>query len=563
MRKASKPAAFLLACVILGAMLPVSASASVSAKGGETCTIGYEGYIDRNGGLWLWGDNSNASAGQDWHTVARVQTPARVMENVVAFSRNDQATIVLKNDGSVWTFGNDYMHGEDSGRGGIDYFIGHEPVKVMDGCVAVGISGGYNTFGALKADGSLYTWGNTLGGGCGIDINTPGADPGCFSYGEDGGDIIRPCKLLDNVKSFSMGFYNGFAVKNDGTVWYWGLDQWHEKYPNNWLPLLPPVQLTGLGDMRQYSVGQSWAGVVMNDDSYWFFGLDENDHVTKYRNKVRLLPQVAMVSGQYDNDVYVLKSDGNLFYGMRGKEWVMSDVQWVYQSESWENFALILKNDGTLYQRKNGTLSQIASDVALSGKPFSSITPKASSVGTFRDVTESDWFAGPVRWAVEKGITNGTSQTTFSPEQTCTVAQILTFLWRQQGEPAPTIANPYRDVPAGQYYTDAAIWAYEKGLAEGSTFGGDDPCTRMMVVTYLWKLAGSPKPIDEEGAYYSYPVRDISDWGDNEIVSWALYNKITQGVAQNPLADNITFGPDLVCTRGQIVTFLYRADSLI
>ena len=555
MKNVMKRAAALLLCaVLLAGALGGAAFASDSVAPGETRTIGYDGYIDKNGGLWLWGENNSCSAGVDRHITTYVETPTKVMENVVAFSRNDQATIVLKTDGSVWTFGLDYAHGS---------YASHEPVKMLDDCVAVSITGGYPAFGALKADGSLYTWGDQFGGAVGIDINTPGVDPSWFSHGEDGGEIIVPYKLLDNVKSFTMGFYNGIAVKNDNTVWYWGLDCWHELYPNDWLPLLPPVQLTGLGSMAQYSVDQGWVGAVMNDGSYYFFGFDENNNVIKYKNKVKLMDGVAMVSGMYFDDVYVLKTDGNLYYGLRGKEFVTDNVQWVYQSQSHESFALILKKDGTLYKRENGETTFIAGDVALSGQPFSSITPPEASYAGFRDVAEVDWFAQPVAWAVEKGVTKGTSATTFSPNDTCTVQQILTFLWRSQGEPTPAIDNPFTDVPAGEYYTEAAIWAYEKGLVEGSVFGGKEPCTREMVVTYLWKLAGSPDTIDEEGAYYTYSFSDVSDAELRDIVSWALYNEITNGMSYNPRTARVTFGPEFICTRGQIVTFLYRAKDLI
>ena len=158
----------------------------------------------------------------------------------------------------------------------------------------------------------------------------------------------------------------------------------------------------------------------------------------------------------------------------------------------------------------------------------------------FTDVAAGAYYADAVAWAVEKGITTGTGSNTFSPEITCTTAQILTFLWRANGSPAP--AGSDASVPAGQYYSDAANWALEKGLTD--SFTADTPCTRLATVTYLWKLAGSPAVTDEN------PFTDVT--GDAQAVVWAMKEGITTG------SSTTTFSPDTICTRGQIVTFLHR-----
>lgn len=170
----------------------------------------------------------------------------------------------------------------------------------------------------------------------------------------------------------------------------------------------------------------------------------------------------------------------------------------------------------------------------------------AGTVGNFTDVKAGDWFAEPVRWAVEKNITAGTSATTFSPSANCTVAQILTFLWRANGSPKPTTANPFSDVKSGDWYADAATWAYEKGMVSGTAFGGNAPCTRSMAVTYMWKAAGSPSA---KAASFT----DVSAGAEYaSAVAWAVEQGVTAGTSAT------TFSPDSVCTRGQIVTFLYR-----
>lgn len=165
----------------------------------------------------------------------------------------------------------------------------------------------------------------------------------------------------------------------------------------------------------------------------------------------------------------------------------------------------------------------------------------------FTDVPESAFYATPVKWAVGKGITNGTSAYTFSPEQTCSKAQILTFIWRASGEPEPAIRNPFRDVSSSDYYYKAALWAYEQNMVAGSSFLGSTPCSRNIAVTYLWNMSGSPAtPVSGQ-------FSDVSSGAPYaQAVAWAVNSGITNGTGER------TFSPSSICTRGQIMTFLYR-----
>ena len=163
-------------------------------------------------------------------------------------------------------------------------------------------------------------------------------------------------------------------------------------------------------------------------------------------------------------------------------------------------------------------------------------------VGSFQDVKQSAWYADPVAWAVEKSITNGTSDTAFSPNSTCTRGQIITFLWRAAGSPEPSGTAAFTDVTADAYYAKATAWAAEKGMADGETFAPADPCTREMAVEFMWKYAGSPDAADAS-------FTDVT----SDAVNWAVAEGVTNGTTDT------TFSPDSTCTRGQIVTFLYRA----
>ena len=177
-------------------------------------------------------------------------------------------------------------------------------------------------------------------------------------------------------------------------------------------------------------------------------------------------------------------------------------------------------------------------------------TPAAPVTPVFTDVAETSPFAAAVAWAVEEGITAGTTETTFSPETPCTHNHILTFLWRSSGAPAAKIENPFPNVDPSGDFGKAAIWAYEQGLVDGKTFPGAEPCTRAQTMTYLWKLAGSPK---------TSPTQDFADVAADapyaQAVAWAVAQGITTGVTET------SFAPDAVCSRGQIVTFLHRDRS--
>ena len=161
------------------------------------------------------------------------------------------------------------------------------------------------------------------------------------------------------------------------------------------------------------------------------------------------------------------------------------------------------------------------------------------------------YYTDAVLWAVSKNITNGTSATTFSPDATCTRGQVVTFLWRAMGQPEPTsMNNPFTDVPSNEYYYKAVLWAVEKGITNGTsptTFSPNAPCTRAHVVTFLWRAEGQP------AAGSSNPFSDVpSGQYYTSAVLWAVSKNITNGTSAT------TFSPDNYCTRGQIVTFLYR-----
>ena len=171
----------------------------------------------------------------------------------------------------------------------------------------------------------------------------------------------------------------------------------------------------------------------------------------------------------------------------------------------------------------------------------------------FVDVKTGDYFYDAVLWAVGKGITNGTSAETFSPEDPCTRAQIVTFLWRAAGSPVVNYAMDLSDVAGDAYYAEAVRWALSEGITTGTSadqFSPDATCTREQAVTFLYRAAGSPA-VSGESAF-----EDVgADAYYARAVAWAAQNGVTNGISQ------ALFGTGSDCTRAQIVTFLYRAQQ--
>ena len=191
--------------------------------------------------------------------------------------------------------------------------------------------------------------------------------------------------------------------------------------------------------------------------------------------------------------------------------------------------------------------------------PASAVIVKATfmddntMLNLFVDVKASDYFYDAVLWAAEKGVTSGTDALHFSPNAPCTRAQIVTFLWRAAGSPAPKNMSSFADVPADAFYAKAVAWAVENGITGGTgdgKFSPDATCTRAQAVTFLYRASGAPAVSGNAAfsdvatnAYYAAAVK------------WAEKNGITGGIGGG------LFGSNNNCTRAQIVTFLYRSEK--
>ena len=175
---------------------------------------------------------------------------------------------------------------------------------------------------------------------------------------------------------------------------------------------------------------------------------------------------------------------------------------------------------------------------------------KEVEISPFSDVSTSAYYYEAVKWAQEKGITGGIGNGLFGPNQPCTRAQIVTFLWRAAGSPVVNYAMNMTDVAEDAYYAEAVRWALSEGITTGTgdgKFSPDTTCTRAQSVTFLFRAIG--KLVDSKAEFSDV----LTDSYYANAVAWAVENGVTNGIGDG------LFGPDNSCTRAQIVTFLFRA----
>lgn len=493
--------------------------------------------IRGDGSLWVWGSNEYGQVGSSndtnaiGYTIPIQTTPAKMLDNVAAVSCGDTYTSAIKTDGTLWIWGRRY---------------GSTPVKIMNDVVAV--SGEDMLHGVIKKDGTLWMWGVLD-----TKIGPEGPVEADIWY-------TNPIKIASNVTDVSCGGMCLAYIKTDGTVWTWGGNSYGQRGDGTMdrhalEEELQPTQVKGLGNAVSINCGKNYAhvAVILADGSLWMWG--SNFYGELGNGRAGNAQCDGMVSFPVQTiPIQVMDQAASVFCGSGTTAAIKSDgTLWTWGNNGGN--VLGYQGGDRSYSINNGprdwvqTTPRQVTDFTVkpSGKGAAQpSTPPAPTAAGFTDVRTTDYFADAVQWAVKTDITKGTSAATFSPNQNCSTAQILTFLWRAYGSPEPAGSNPFSDVKDSDYYAKAAAWAYEKGMVSSGIFGGDTPCTRSMAVTYMWKAAGSPFA-------KAVSFSDVSDSADYaNAVAWAVDKGVTSGTSKT------TFSPDNICTRGQIVTFLYR-----
>jgi len=267
------------------------------------------------------------------------------------------------------------------------------------------------------------------------------------------------------------------------------------------------------------------------------------DEVLANSNKFGMLyytDEHKMESGKI-NTMSVYFDDGDIPLNVDGTYYL---YLWTYYGGHYypDNLFMVL-------QVKNGVFQFAPAKDRNSTGSFTVLKQAVTTTPEFKDVKRSDYFFEPVNWALEKGITNGAGVNIFAPNNTCTRAQILTFLWRAAGSPESTAKMTFTDVAEGEYYYKPVLWAIEKGIVDaGTAFEPNAACTRSETVRYMWRYAGAPA--SETVPAFTDVAADTEEY---KAVAWALDAGVTTGTSDT------TFSPEATCLRGQIVTFLWRA----
>ena len=212
-------------------------------------------------------------------------------------------------------------------------------------------------------------------------------------------------------------------------------------------------------------------------------------------------------------------------------------------------------NDLKLTDKGNGkyTFTMPGSKVEVKA----TFTEDNSVLNFFYDVSNDAYYYEAVKWAVENGITGGVGSSLFAPNQPCTRAQIVTFLWRAAGSPVVNYLMPFTDVDEGAYYAEAVRWAASCGIVTGlteTTFGTDSVCTRAQAAAMIYRCAQAQGKGFTGAWMFHLPFTDVPEWA-YESVAWCYMNGVTTGVSET------SFAPGNDCTRAQIVTFLWRCKK--
>ena len=374
------------------------------------------------------------------------------------------------------------------------------------------------------------------------------AEAGSWGYRDAAGELAIDCQY-DEAAPFSEGLAGVGRREGTNRVLYGFIDSDGEE--------ILPLEYDGFVSCVNGS------GAVLDENGLWAYVDDAGQLLTDFRfdavstfaedtARVRMGGRRTVVDRSGDvlftaegenvlpcsGGVIPVQSEDGL-WGVYGRDGELL-VDFTYdRAFHWDGFLWLKRGDLWRVYLTDDVIADRAAAAEAEGEPV-------AAVGTFSDVPPDAYYAQAVTWATDSDIVTGTGGGQFSPERPCTTGEIVMCLWRAAGQPEPMSGNPFENVSPNHYYYQAALWAYENGLVDGGTFSAAEPCTRAMVVTYLWSMDGRPFALTD--VFADVPP----DAAYAQAVAWAVERGITEG------NDDGLFEPDGICSRGQIVTFLYR-----
>lgn len=498
---------------------------------GDHCLI-----LKENGDLYAQGDNFYGQLGVGDNGVSSKREGMQfVMSNVAAIAAGDTFSVCVTERGDLYWWG--YIHQSGSNattfvdRNNVlqpqttQYILSDSPTKIGSGFVDVDAGSGHIV--ALKKDGTVWTMGSQYQGACGDGVSD-------FTIRTD------LTQVFSGAVAVSAGNDHCLALTASGDVYGWGSNgsyQLGQYIPEEELHVNDshfPTPVYVMGDAKDMNAGYYNSCVIKNNGDLWGMGLNYDGQLalgyTDYSGAPIKIASKAADVEIGSKCIFMVKEDGSTYAAGNNYYYNFGAGYKLYNVVTWTAALLT------------------ASPVREEGEM------------PFTDVTESDYFYQSVQWALDEYITTGTTATTFSPNDKCTRAQIITFLWRAAGNQTPmSITTVYKDIDKNGYYYTALRWCMQRPYSgpyicdpyrENTTyFRPNDPCTRAEVVMFMWRYAGSPA-YDTSGLPFT-DVKANAEYA--QAVAWALDNGVTTGVSAT------AFDPNGTCTRGQIVTFLMRA----
>jgi len=550
----------------------------VATSGAHTVTLRNDGTV------WTWGDNTFGQLGDgtsgDFDSSGFPlsphfrSTPVQVqnLNNIIAVSAGYSHTVALRNDGTVWAWGDNRFGGLGIGTsrpGGFPIlpYYRSTPVQVQNLNNVTAIAAGLDYTVALRNDGTVWAWGYNWAGQLGDGTTTNRSTP-------------VQVQNLSNVTAITTGNEFAVALRNDGTVWGWGHNRWGQFGDGTTTNRTAPVQVSSLNNVTAIAAANHIVA-LRNDGTVWSlgdnFGGQLGDGTTTNRPtpvQARNLNNVTAISAGGIRTV-ALRNDGTVWAW--GGHWVGvtqgSPIRQTTpaQVQNLSNITavaaagqVVLRNDGTVWTWGPNTTGQLGNGSGgwgtysrtyvqvrgVGGQGFLNLGTAPVGNTPFADVRFSDWFHDAVVHVYGRDIMRGTSATAFSPNDTLTRAMVATILYRMAGEPPTSFRQAFSDVPAGQWYSVPVTWANDAGIVQGvggGRFSPNDRLTREQLSAMMHRYAVS------RGYDVSVPANVTAPAGTSgwamEYVRWAVHNNFI-----------LTGSPGTHATRAETANFVFRFD---